>query len=193
LSRLRRRGIALPVMLIILVVMMVTSIYMLRSTHSTALTTGNLAYDATLSRAADYGLHAGFQWLHATASGNKAALNASDATHGYEARFDTTLDTRSSAFWTNAITVTDPDNHQIDYVVHRLCLIEGAYDGQGNYCMVTAANTSPLGNTVALGDSLASDAAQFAGSPQVHYVITARIHGARGASVTNQLIVLIGA
>lgn len=190
---LRRRGMALPVMLIILVVMMVTSIYMLRATHSTALTTGNLAYDATLSREADYGLHAGFQWLHDTAAGNKGALNASDATHGYEAKFDTTLDVRSAAFWTDAITVPDPDGNQIDYVVHRLCLLEGAYDGQGNTCMVTAANTSPLGNTVALGDSLASDAPQFTGSPQVHYVITARIHGARGGNVINQMIVLIGA
>jgi len=191
-SNLRRRGMALPVMLIILVVMMVTSIYMLRSTHSTELTTGNLAYDATLSRAADYGLHTGFQWLHSTAASNKSALNTSDASHGYEAKYDTTLDTRSASFWTNQVTVTDPDNNQIDYVVHRLCLMEGAYDGSGNYCMVTAANSSPLGNTVALGDSMALDTSQFAGSPQVHYVITARIHGARGANVINQLIVMIG-
>lgn len=191
--KLPARGMALPIMLIILVVMMVTSIYMLRSTHSTELTTSNLAYDATLSRAADYGLHAGFQWLHDTASSNKLALNASDAAHGYEDKFDTKTDVDFSAFWNNAITVTDQDGNKIDYVVHRLCSVDGPYDGPTNTCMVTAANTSPLGNTVALGDSMASDAAQFAGSPQVHYVITARIHGARGANVINQLIVLIGA
>ena len=188
----RQRGMALPVMLIILVVMMVTSIYMLRSTHSAALTTGNLAYDATMSRAADYGLHAGFQWLSNTAATNKAALNASDAAHGYEDKL-AKPDVHDRDFWNNQVTVTDPDNNQIDYVVHRLCLVDGAYDDPANHCMETAANTSPLGNVVALGDSLAADAPQFAGTPQVHYVITARIHGARGGNVINQLIVLIGA
>ena len=189
----RQRGMALPVMLIILVVMLVTSLYMLRATHSTALTTGNLAYDATMSRAADYGLHVGFQWLQNTADTNKGALDASDINNGYAASYDTTVDVRDTSFWANKKTVPDPNGNAIDYVIHRLCLMEGAYDGSGNYCMVTAANNSPLGNTVALGDSLAADAPQFAGLPQVHYVITARIHGARGGNVINQLIVLIGA
>jgi hypothetical protein len=190
--RARERALALPVMLIILAIMMVTSIYMLRSTHSTAIATGNLAYDATMSRAVDYGLHAGFQWLSATAATSKAALDKSDATNGYEAMLDTSLSTRDTNFWNKMITVTDPDGNQIDYVVHRRCSQEGTYD-QPTGCVLTSDNTSPLGNTVALGDSMASDAPQFAGSPQVHYVITARIHGARGGSVINQLIVLIGA
>lgn len=189
----RARGVALPVMLIILVVMLVTSVYMLRATHSTALTTGNLAYDATMSRAADYGLHVGFQWLSTTASTNKAALNASDATHGYEDRLETTLDAHDQQFWANEHTVTDPDQNKIDYVIHRMCLLDGAYDVPGNGCTQTADNTAGLGNVVALGSSLAADAPQFAGSPQLHYVISARIHGARAGNVINQMIVLIGA
>lgn len=189
----RQRGVALPVMLIILVVMLVTSLYMLRATHSTALTTGNLAYDATMSRAADYGLHAGFQWLQNTANTNKGALDSADASNGYVPSYDTTVDVRDPNFWTGMKTLPDPDGNTIDYVIHRLCLKQGGYADPGNYCMVTAANTSPLGNTVALGDSLAADAPQFAGMPQVHYVITARIHGARGGNVINQMIVLIGA
>lgn len=189
----RQRGMALPVMLIILVVMLVTSLYMLRATHSTALTTGNLAYDATMSRAADYGLHVGFQWLQSTAVGNKVALDKDDPPNGYAASYNTSMDVQDPNFWTNEKTLPDPDGNTIDYVIHRLCLNPGGYADTGNYCMVTAANTSPLGNTVALGDSLAADAPQFAGLPQVHYVITARIHGARGGNVINQLIVLIGA
>jgi Tfp pilus assembly protein PilX len=190
--RARMRGVSLPVMLIILVVMMVTSIYMLRSTHSTALTTGNLAYDATMSRAADYGLHAGFQWLSTTAAGNKPLLDNDDATHGYEAKLETGLSTRDRAFWANSIQVPDADGNQIEYVIHRLCQQSGRYD-QSTGCMMTSANNSSLGNTVALGDSMAEDTAQFADPPQVHYVITARIHGARGGNVINQMIVLIGA
>jgi len=191
-ARIHQRALALPVMLIILAVMMVTSIYMLRSTHSTALTTGNLAYDATMSRAVDYGLHAGFQWLSSTAATNKGALDKGDAGNGYEALLDMSLSTRDTGFWRNMVTVPDPDGNQIDYVVHRMCAKEGTYD-QSTGCVLTSDNTAPLGNTVALGDSMASDAPQFAGSPQVHYVITARIHGARGGSVVNQMIVLIGA
>lgn len=187
----RERGMALPVMLIILVVMMVTSIYMLRSTHSAALTTGNLAYDATLSRAADYGLHVGFQKLHDTAQSSKTDLNA-DQTWGYVSSIDTTIGPDDKAFWTGYITVSGPDNNQIDYVIHRLCSVPGAYDSANNHCMQTAAATGALGTSVGVGDSMASDASQFAGQPQLHYVISARIHGSRGASVMNQLIVLIG-
>jgi Tfp pilus assembly protein PilX len=188
----RQAGMALPVMLIILVVMMVTSIYMLRATHSTELTTGNLAYNATMSRAVDYGLHTGFQWLSTTATANKGALNTSDKTNGYEAKLDTTKGVRDAAFWNNAKAVTDPDGNTVDYVIHRLCKLELPYDQTTNSCMLTSANTAQLGNAVPLGESLAADAPQFAGSPQVHYVITARIHGARGGNVVNQMIVLIG-
>jgi Tfp pilus assembly protein PilX len=191
-TRARQRGLALPVMLIILVVMMVTSIYMLRSTHSTALTTGNLAYDASMGRAVDYGLHAGFQYLSNKAATNKSALDHNDAPGGYEAKLETGQTPRDAAFWANAIPVTDPDGNKIDYVVHRLCQQEGGYDQQTG-CMMTSANNGSLGNAVPLGTSLASNSAIFAAPPQVHYVITARIHGARGGNVINQMIVLIGA
>jgi hypothetical protein len=62
----REQGVALPVMLIILAVMLVGSIYLLRSTHSTTLTTGNLAYDATLSRRPTRACTTGFEWLRST-------------------------------------------------------------------------------------------------------------------------------
>ncbi|WP_051972130.1 pilus assembly PilX N-terminal domain-containing protein [Massilia sp. 9096] len=194
-TTLRQAGMALPVMLIILLVMMITGIYMLRATHSSELSTGNLAYNATMARAVDYGLHVGFQYLSTTAAGNKGALNSSDAPHGYEAKLDTTRGVRDAAFWNNAITVTDPadpDKNQVDFVIHRMCAQELRYDDKGNSCMMTSANTAQLGNSVPLGASLAADAPQFADSPQVHYVITARIHGARGGNVVNQMIVLIG-
>lgn len=189
----RQRGIALPVMLIMLLVMLVSSIYLLKSMNSTTLTTSNLAYDASQSRAADLGLHTGFDWLSATAAGNKALLDANSPDHGYLASLDTTQDPRSAAFWVGAQTVADSDGNQVEYVVHRICALPGPYDAPGNACVQTAANTASLGNVVALGDSLASDAPAFASAPQVHYVITARLTGPRGGNVVNQLVVLIGA
>jgi Tfp pilus assembly protein PilX len=189
----RQHGIALPVMLIILAVMLISSIYLLKASNSTTLTAANLAYDSTLSRAADLGLHTGFQWLSDTAVANKPLLDADSKDNGYLATLDTTQAISSSGFWTGSKKVTDGDGNQVEYVVHRLCRNAGRYDDANNACVQTAANTSTLGNTVAVGDSLASDAPNFASTPQVHYVITARIVGARGGSVMNQMVVLIGA
>ncbi|WP_371766719.1 hypothetical protein [Massilia sp.] len=190
--KLRTEGMALPVVLIILAVMLLGSVYLLRSVNSTALTTGNLAYDTTLSREADLGLHTGFAWLSQTAQTNKAALNQDDAANGYVATWDAASQARDAAFWNGSRTITGDDGTSIEYVIHRLCASTGAYSGT-NRCMQTAANTATAGSTVAMGDSLASDAPSYAGTPQLHYVITARITGGRGANVTNQMIVLIGA
>jgi hypothetical protein len=191
---LRRRatGLALPVVLIILAVMLVSSIYLMKSIHSTTLATGNLAYDATLSQSVDLGLHAGFDWLKATAAASKTTLDTDSPANGYVALYDTTQSARDDAFWEGYKTIAAPDGSgNIDYVIHRLCLARKPAGDAKNLCVQTAANTALLGNAVALGTSLASDSPSYAGSPQVHYVITARLRGAKGASVINQMIVLI--
>lgn len=189
----RQRGIALPVMLIILLVMLISSIYLLKSSNSTTFAAVNLAYDSTQSRAADYGLYKGFDWLRTTAATNKAALNSDDSANGYHASTDTSVKVRDDSFWGNARTVTDDNGNTIQYVIHRMCRMGLPYDDPLNACVQTSANTATAGNTVALGDSLASDAPSFASAPQVHYVITARIAGARGGNAVNELVVLIGA
>lgn len=191
--RARQRGVALPVVLIILAVMLVSSIYLMKSIHSTSLATGNLAYDATLSQSVDLGLHTGFDWLQATARASKMMLNADSPANGYVALMDTSKTPRDAAFWDGSKSISAPDGSAIEYVIHRLCLARLPYDDARNQCVQTAANPMALGSSVAVGSSLAGDTADYAGSPQVHYVITARLRGAKGASVTNQMIVLIGA
>lgn len=188
-----QRGIALPVMLIMLLVMLVSSIYLLRSSNSTTLTASNLAYDAALARAADFGLHTGFRWLSDTARDSKGQLDGHVAAQGYRATLDTTQTVRSSGFWDGSREVVDGAGNRIRYVIHRMCRLDVAYSAPGNACVQTAANTSTLGNTVRLGDSLASDSPVYAGVPQLHYVITARIDGPRGGNVITQMVVLIGA
>jgi hypothetical protein len=189
----RQRGIALPVMMIILLVMLTTSVYLFKASNSTTMTTSNLAYDVALSKAADLGLHTGFQWLSDTAAANKNLLNTSDSAHAYQANMDVTLSPSADEFWAGSAFITDSANNRIEYVVHRLCALPGSFDLPGNACIQTAANTSTLGTSVAIGDSLASDSPSFAGTPQVHYVITSRIFGPRGGNVVNQMVVLIGA
>lgn len=189
----RQAGVALPVMLIMLLIMMITGVYLLRSSNSTTLAASNLAYDATLSRAVDLGLHTGFQWLHDTAKADRAKLEADDDENGYNATLDTGLTPRNSAFWNGSVEIVDVDGNRIEYVIHRLCKEGGAFNTKTNSCIQTAANTVKLGTTVAIGESLASDAPSYASSPQLHYVITARLDGVRGGNVINQMVVLIGA
>jgi len=187
-------GFALPVVLIILALMLTGAVYLLKAVHSTGLTTGNLAYDATLSRQADLALDTGFQWLSATAATSKATLDNNSAGNGYVATMGGT-DIRDAAFWTGKRTITDSDGTQIDYVIHRMCSAAGAYNDPtaNNQCMQTAPNTATLGNTLPIGASASINAAVYNGAPRLHYTITARIAGARGAGVTNQMIVLIQA
>lgn len=194
----RQHGVALPVMLIMMLVMLITSVYLLRSSNSATLAASNLAYDATLSRAVDLGLHEGFKWLHDKAKTKRSDLNADVAASGYRASLDSGLTPRDSGFWTGSVEITDDDGQKIQYVIHRLCESTGAFDGKdasgvSNACIQTAANTVGMNGSVGIGESLASDAPAYASSPQLHYVITARLDGARGGNVINQMVVLIGA
>jgi hypothetical protein len=119
-------------------------------------------------------------------------LDDDSAGNAYVATFDTTQTLASPQFWVGSLTLVQGE-HRIEYVIHRMCALKGTYDKPSNSCMQTAPNTSSLGNAVPLGASLASDSTILAGAPQVHYIVTARIFGARGGNVVNQAVVLIGA
>jgi len=191
----RQRGVALPVMLIMMLVMLITGVYLLRSSNSATLAASNLAYDSTLSRAVDLGLHRGFQWLQVSAKVNRGLLTTNQASQGYRATLAEGVTPRDSAFWAGSTSVDDGtgSGNRIEYVIHRLCDATGLYNANDNTCVQTAANTVRTGNSVAIGESMASDAPIFAASPQLHYVITARLDGVRGGNVINQMVVLIGA
>lgn len=186
-----QRGIAMPVMLIMLVVMLVTSVYLLRSSNSTTLAVSNLAYDAALSRAADVGLYAGFEYLQArTADG--LTLDQNIAAAGYMATMKPDASPRDASFWTGSIKIQDEERNQIEYVIHRMCTMTGSYDAANNQC-TTSAQIKPVpGNTLSHGESVVTDAPDYLEPPRQHYMITARIVGARGGNVINQMVVAIG-
>lgn len=189
---LRQRGVALPVMLIVLTIMLLSGAYLLKTSNTATLTAANLAYQSTLTRANDRALMEASEWLAQTWTSNRAALNSDSSGDGYVASLDTTLTVRSPNFWTNSKTIVDSQGNSIDYVIHRFCSRALPYDDITNQCMKTSANTSSLGTTVAMGASLAWKSAQLAVNPQLHYIITARINGPRGGNVISQLAVLMG-
>jgi Tfp pilus assembly protein PilX len=190
----RQRGIALPVMLMIMLVMLGTSIFLIKSINSTTLTAGNLAYESALGRQADLGLMTAFRWLSATGTANPAAFSGDSLANGYASNYDTTKTVNDSAFWDNKVTLVDGDGTKIDYVIHRMCSLASAAYNQitpVNKCVMTTAPV-PAGGTAPLGSSKKAGGVVFLSSPQVHYLITSRISGARGGHVVNQLVVLIG-
>jgi Tfp pilus assembly protein PilX len=193
----RQQGIALPVMLIMLVVMLISSVYLLKSSNSSTLTASNMAYDAALSKAADLGLHRGFQYLKDKAATSKASLQQDDADNGYLASYDTTQAVTAEAFWTNAKTIKNTANgtataDTIQYVVHRACSVAGRFDVK-NACIQTSSNVVAGGTTTSPGDSADVTSEPLNEPPQIHYIITARIYGPRGGNVINQMVVLIDA
>lgn len=187
----RQAGIALPVMLIVLLVMLISSIYLLKSSNTTTMTAANLAYDSAQSRAVDYGLHQAFQWLDRTHRINKGLLDDSVSAAGYVARHDTTQGPRTPAFWAGSRIVA-LGNDRIEYVVHRMCDRPGPYNSKSNKCVQTADNPFAAGAALTPGSSLALPTPRFNGIPRVHYLVTARMDGARGGNVINQMVVLMG-
>lgn len=193
----RQQGVALPVILIILVVMLISSVYLLKSGNSSTLTASNMAYDANLSMAADLGLHAGYIYLKARApAAVKTQLQQNDASAGYFASYDTAQPVSADAFWTNAKTVQAGAGsfvYTVQYVIHRACSVTGAYNSPNNACLQTSANRLAGGSETAVGESQDMTTPVYDSAPQLHYIITARIFGPRGGNVVNQMVVLIDA
>ncbi|MDR7048505.1 hypothetical protein J2X54_000953 [Duganella sp. 3397] len=183
-----QQGIALPIMLIMLTVMMVSGIYLIKSSTSSALTTANLAYDSALAKAADAGLHAGFAYLRTVV--NKADLENNQAAQGYVATLNSTWTVSTPAFWTGSV-IMDPNaaGDRVEYVIHRQCDFTGPYNG--NTCIKTSARPNAP-TPVAFGSSLGLGSARYTTQPQLHYVVTARINGPRGGNVVTQAVVLKG-
>lgn len=189
----RQAGIALPVMLVILLVMLISSIYLLKSSNTTTLTASNLAYDAAQSHAVDQGLNEAYKWLAATSSSTskRALLDLNAQADGYVATYNPNEGVRNPAFWAGAKTVT-VDGKRIQYVIHRMCLLALPYNDTANTCVQTTDNPLAAGSPLAPGSSMVITTPRYNGVPRVHYQVTARMDGARGGNVVNQMMVLIG-
>lgn len=197
----RQRGVALPIALIMLVVMLFSGIYLMRASNNATLMSSSLAYERDISRRADFGLSTGYDWLSVTANdvATKGNLDSDQLANGYNSTYSCAASNcyRDTTFWTNSVTINDPSGNPVEYVIHRMCQYAVAYNGKfgaiDNQCVQTTAVALVGTGGVAAGTSLSSDAEMFQTLPQIHYVITARVPGVKGASVINQMVVMIGA
>lgn len=185
----RQRGIALPIMLIMLTVMLVSSIYLLKSSTSTTLTTANLAYDAALSKSADLGIHTAFAYLRSIPASSQ--LETNQPANGYVATLTPTWTASTPAFWIGSVTLpADAAGNRVEYVIHRLCDFAGPFSAP-NRCLLTSARPNSKSPT-SFGKSNRADSPNYQDQPQLHYVVTARIVGARGGNVITQAVVMKG-
>lgn len=198
----KQRGVALPIALIMLVVMLFSGIYLMRASNNATLMSSSLAYERDISRRADLGLSAAYDWINATATANKKNLDSDQTAFGYLSSYDPTISYRDAGFWTNSRTVLDPSGNPVEYVIHRMCQFSNlSYNGgwpppngpTPQVCVQTTSVSQVSAAGVAAGTSLSADSESFLMLPQIHYVITARVPGVKGASVINQLVVMIGA
>ena len=199
----RQRGVALPIALIMLVVMLFSAIYLMRATNNATVMAGNLAYERDISRRADFGLSVAYDWLKTTANTTKSNLDTDQVASGYLSTYSCATGNcyRDSAFWANAITTNDPAGNPVQYVIHRMCAYPVANNANYpppngafiNVCVQTVSLAGVSTGGVTAGSSLSSDTEAITMLPQIHYVITARVPGVKGASVVNQMEVMIGA
>ncbi len=187
-------GVALPIMLLMVLTMAITSVYLIKSVNSSSINASNASYQSALVRAADFGLHQGFDWLNKQSKDKKAALNKNIAAAAYVATYGG-QSPNDAGFWAGSKVVTTAQGEEVRYIIHRMCQFEGGYaqiTPVRNSCVMTTHADEPPPAVLPKGASLVQGNLQFRMSPQVHYIITSRLSGPRGGNVINQMVVLIG-
>lgn len=196
-----QRGVALPIALFMFLVMVMSSLYMMRKSSSTTAMASNLSYQRTVVQATDRGLEVGHTWLTTTASTDKSLLDSNSSSNGYVATYpylgpNQPATYSDSVFWNGSTTTTFTDaignTVTIEYVIHRYCTLNGPYNQGANSCVLSS-TTSTTTTGAAVGTSLSADAEALDAPSRLHFLITARLTGgAKGASAINETIVMIG-
>jgi Tfp pilus assembly protein PilX len=199
----RQAGIALPIALIMFVVMLISALYIMRSTATATIATANLAYQRSIARAADVGLETAYTWLTTTAAASKVTLDNNSSANGYVASYpfvsaNTPASYLDAVFWNGSATTTLTDaagsSIVVEYVVHRFCAATGA---AANTICVQTQGSAASGTGATIGASLAVDADDLIAPSLLHYVVTARISPTNNptlkpSSIVVESVVMIG-
>lgn len=171
-------GVALPIALIVLVIMILAAVTLVRSVDTTTLVAGNLTFKQRATHAGDEGIRQAFLWLRDTATNNPANLNNTNAASGYySTQHADDPNWNPATNWpAGAVTLaTDAGGNTVSYVIHRLCILPGlAYNAPNQQCATHSGSS-----TAAAGGSQSVDAPEFTGVVYVYYRVTARIDGPR--------------
>ena len=197
----RQHGLSLIVVLVALVVMSFAAVALLRSSDTSTLVSGNLAFQRTALQSGDAGIEAAIEWLE---SAGGAVLHDDDAANGY---FATTADAcdltgtrtpgnaKDDIDWIGADpgnecsmkarqTLRDgiADGFDVRYVINRVCNAEGDPDAVFASDGVTPMTCSRVGGGTSEGSTRSGASygnVPLTGDAQTYYRITVRIAGPR--------------
>lgn len=187
----RQRGVVLMITLIVLVAMTLAAIALVRSSDTTNLIAGNLAFQQAATNSGDQGTEAAIVWLEQNNSGTylHADHNTSGDRLGYSAtRQDPVPGQTWENFWNAVLSnqsislAPDAAGNTVSYVIQRMCQLSGA-PTSGAGCAVSSATATTVGNSEDAGTVVL----QY--SSQVFYRITSRIVGPRNTVSFVQTIV----
>ena len=180
-----QRGAVLMVVLVALVAMLISVIALSRSMDTHSLVAGNLAFRNSTVHSSDAGVQSAVLWLQSTVG--TARLNTTDVDDGYYAVVaEPSWD--DETFWSQCagctVSAADDAGNRVQWVIHRMCSIQGNPNATGNSCSLLSSSSS-----AANGGSFASDATNFSGVAQNYYRISVRVLGARNTSTMVQTFV----
>lgn len=187
----RQQGVVLMIALIMLVAMTLAGIALVRSTDTTNIIAGNLAFKQGATSSGDRGTEAAINWLAANSSGT--ALHSNDFANGYAATRASASAQTWDAFWTNTLagqakqvgTTEDAAGNTVWYAIERLCNATGDPVSTGVDCSVPQTVTSTSGSSKGAGFVALNY------NSQIFYRVTSRVLGPRNTVSYIQAIVAL--
>jgi type IV pilus assembly protein PilX len=190
-----QRGIALPIALIMLVILMIGSVGLVRTIDTAVLISGNMAFKHSATLAADQGISAAVNWLATQTTAG--ALNTTNTGQGYCSSLhndDSSINGWDPATnWSGACTpfalTADSAGNRVDYLIHRLCANPNTSpSSQAGLCSTATGTSVGFAET-----SSRRTGRDLIGTTVVNiaYRITVRVQSARGTRSFVQSTVLL--
>lgn len=190
-SRGHEAGVALPLALIILAVMILAAISLVRSVDTATLVSANLAMRQRAAQAGEQGIRDAFRWIQAN-TGTPVLYTTDTAVGFYSSQHASDPNWDPVTQWpAGTVNSTDTLGNSISYVIHRLCTqpdtpVNGSIALVQNVC-VTYTPTKTSGGA---GGTMASEGAMISGGQSVYLRITVRVRDNRNTTSYLQAMVL---
>jgi Tfp pilus assembly protein PilX len=180
----KQRGVILVITLIALAAMTLAGAALMRSTDTTTLIAGNLAFQQSVTISADRGIEEAVSQLEATKQGNPKDVAlppfSSDAQKGYAARIENPPQGQNwDVFWANTLEAQsvplaeDDAGNRVSYVIQRVCY--GPAEGLKPSNAVADCPKPPIRSTSSMGEE--GPKLPMKSSDTAYYRITVRIVG----------------
>lgn len=187
----KQRGVVLMIALIMLVAMTLAGIALVRSTDTTNIIAGNLAFKQSATSSGDRGTEAAINWLTLNNSGT--TLHNNDFANGYAASRAIASGQTWNAFWTSTLTgqakqvgtTEDAAGNSVWYAIERLCNATGDPVSTGVDCSVPQSAGSSAASSKGAG------VIALLYNSQIYYRITSRILGPRNTVSYIQTVVAL--